>query len=271
MSQESLYLDQSQNLWEQDDRRGKQTMIHDSSFPIRPSSSAHNILPDACSPTKEPRSSRLSAAAVWRTPLSQQQTPSNQPKRIDIPLTRAVTTPTNHQTIRMNQNFQVNRNVLTPPHPAHDAYACPTPANKKPPQSSLSPMQQRTTTPEDGFTPTKHVSFQDPPAQGRRPKTQPELGSDHWRGKEARGQLEKELLEMEHLEQEVQRLQVKEELSREENDRLRRLSLEWQFQKRLQEIQKRRDDDDEEEEDDDDLDTMLAINQMERPTQASSS
>lgn len=73
---------------------------------------------------------------------------------------------------------------------------------------------------------------------------------------------------MEHLEQEVQRLRVKEELTLEENDRLRRLSLEWQFQKRLQEIQKRRDDDEEEE--DEDLDTMLAINQMERQTQASS-
>lgn len=270
MSQESLYLDKGQTLWEQDDRRGKQTMIHDSSFPIRSSSSAHNILSDGYS-TKEPRSSRLSAAAVWRTPLSQQQTPSNQPKRIDIPLTRAVQTPASHQTIRLNQNFQVNRNVLTPPHPAHDTYACPTPANKKPPLSSLSPLQQRTTSQEDGFTPTKHVSFQDPPAQqGHRPKTHPELGSDRWRGKEAQGQLGKELFEMEHLEQEVQKLQVKEELTREENDRLRRLSLEWQFQKRLQEIQKRRDDDEEEEEDDD-LDTMLAINQMERRTQASSS
>lgn len=75
---------------------------------------------------------------------------------------------------------------------------------------------------------------------------------------------------MEHLEQEVQRLQVKEELTLQETDRLRRLSLEWQFQKRLQEIQKRRDDDDDEEEDDEDLDTMLAINQMERQAQASS-
>lgn len=269
MSQESLYLDESQNLWQQNDRRGKQTMIHDSSFPIRSSSSAHNILSDGYSPTKDARSSRLSAAAVWRTPLSQQQTPSIQPKRIDIPLTTALK-PTNHQTIRMNQNFQVNRNVPTPPHPAH---ACPTPANKKPPQSSLSPLQQRTAAQEDAFTPTKHVSFQDPPAQqGHRPKTRPQLGSDRWRGKEAQGQIEKEkeLFEMEHLEQEVQRLQVKEELTLQETDRLRRLSLEWQFQKRLQEIQKRRDDDDDEEEDDEDLDTMLAINQMERQAQASS-
>lgn len=266
MSQENLYLDKSQNLW---DQHGKQTMIHHSSFPIRSSSSAHNILSDGYSPTKEPRSSRLSAAAVWRTPLSQQQTPSIQPKRIDIPLTRAVE-PTNHQTIRMNQNFQVNRNVLAPPHPAHDIYACPTPANKKPPQSSLSPLQHRINTQEDGLTPTKHVSFQDPPAQqGHHPKTHPELGSDRWRGKEAQGQIEKEkeLLEMERLKQEVQRLQVKEELTLEENDRLRRLSLEWQFQKRLQELQKRRDD---EEEEDEDLDTMVTISQMERRTQASS-
>lgn len=74
---------------------------------------------------------------------------------------------------------------------------------------------------------------------------------------------------MELLEQEVQRLQVKGELTPEENDRLRRLSLEWQFQKRLQEMEKSREDDEEEE--DEDLDTILAINQMERRTQASSS
>lgn len=270
MSQESLYLDKSQNLWEQNDRCGKQTMIHDSSFPIRSSSSAHNILSDGYSPTKQPRSSCLSAAAIWRTPLSQHPAPSNQPKRIDIPLTRAVKTQTNHQTIRVNQNFQLNRNVLTPPNPAHDIYACPTPANTKAPQFSLPSQQQKTTTPEDGCTPTKHVSFQDPPAQqGHRPKNHPELGSDRWRGREARGQTEKEkeLFEMEHLGQEVQRLQVKEELTLEENNRLRRLSLEWQFQKRLREIQKRRDDDEEEE--DEDLDTMLMIHQMERRTQAS--
>lgn len=268
MSQESLYVDKSLNLWEQNDQCGRQTMIHDAPFPIRSSSSAHNILSDGCSPAKELRSSHLSAAGVWRTPFSQRPGASTQPKRIDIPLTRAMKTQTNHQTMRLTQNFQVNRNVLSPPNPVH---ACPIPANKKDPQCSL-PPQQRTTTQEEGFTPAKHVSFQDPPAQQRhwtKTHKDPDLGSDWRRGREAQGKIEKqkELSEVEHLQQEVQRLQVKGELTLEENDRLRRLSMEWQFQKRLQEIQSRRDHDEDEE--DEDLDTMM-IQKPERRTQARS-
>lgn len=88
--------------------------------------------------------------------------------------------------------------------------------------------------------------------------------------REAQAKLEKpkELCEVELLEQEVQRLRVKEERTLEENDRLRRLSLEWHFQKRLQEIQKKGDSDEEEEEDED-LDALLMIQQLERQTQAS--
>lgn len=71
---------------------------------------------------------------------------------------------------------------------------------------------------------------------------------------------------MEYLEQEVQRLQVKGEHMLEDNDRLRRISMEWQFQKRLQEIQSRRDKKEDEEEED--LDTM--IQKPERRTQARS-
>ncbi|KAK2826589.1 hypothetical protein Q5P01_020803 [Channa striata] len=46
--------------------------------------------------------------------------------------------------------------------------------------------------------------------------------------------------------------------SAEENNRLVKLSLEWQFQKRLQEIQQRGED----EEEDEDLDTMVIIQQL---------
>lgn len=265
-------MDKSQNLWEHNDRCGKQTISHDSSFPIRSSSSAHNILSDVCSPTKQLRSTRPSAAGVWRTPLSQHPAPSTQPTRIDIPLTRAVKTQTNPQTTSMNQNFQVNRNVLAPPNPDHHIYACPIPANKKPPQRSVPSQQQRTTSREEGLTPTKHVSFQDPLARQRHCLINckdPEQGTDVWR-REAQAKLEKpkELCEVELLEQEVQRLRVKEERTLEENDRLRRLSLEWHFQKRLQEIQKKGDSDEEEEEDED-LDALLMIQQLERQTQAS--
>ena len=69
---------------------------------------------------------------------------------------------------------------------------------------------------------------------------------------------------MELLEQEVQELQAKVRRSAEENDRLRKLSLEWQFQKRLREIQQRGDDEEDEYED---LDMMVAIQQLETRTQ----
>lgn len=255
-------MDKSQKVWEQNNQCGTQTISHDSSLPIRSSSSAHNIPSDVCSPTKQQGGSRPSAAGVWRTPPFP---PSTQPIRIDIPLTRAMTTQTSPQTMSMNQNFH---------HSDHHIYACPISANKKRPQSSFprQQQQQRTTIREEALTPTKHVSFQDPPAQQRHPPNQgkdPEQGTDVWRRKEAPAKLEKpkELCEVELLEQEVQRLWIKEERTLEENVRLRRLSLEWQFQKRLQEIQKKGNDDEEEKEDED-PDTLLMIQQLEKQTQA---
>lgn len=68
---------------------------------------------------------------------------------------------------------------------------------------------------------------------------------------------------VELLEQEVQELQAKAKRTAEENNRLRKLSLEWQFQKRLQEIQQRGED----EEEDEDLDMMVTIQQLEMRTQ----
>lgn len=67
------------------------------------------------------------------------------------------------------------------------------------------------------------------------------------------------------LEQEVVELQAKAKRSAEENNRLRKLSLEWQFQRRLEEIQRRSDDDDEEE--DEDLEMMMTIQQLGDRTQ----
>lgn len=59
------------------------------------------------------------------------------------------------------------------------------------------------------------------------------------------------------MEQEVQDLQAKAQLTPEETDRLRRLNLEWQFQQRLQEFQQNGndDDDDDEDEEEEDRDT----------------
>lgn len=268
-------MDKSRSFWEQNDRCGKQTISHDSSFPVRSSSSAHDILSDVCSPPKQLRDSRPSAAGVWRTPPSQHPAPSTQPKRIDIPVTRAGRIQTNPQTTSMNRNFQGDRTVVAPPNPDHHIHVCPIPESKKPPQSSFPSQQRRTSPREEGLTPSKQVSFQQPPAQQRhwpKHRNEPEQGTDVWwrrrrRRREAQAELEKpkELCEVELLEQEVQRLRVQEELTLEKNVRLRRLSLEWHFQKRLQEIQKKGDG---EEEEDEDLDTLLMRQQLERQIQA---
>lgn len=279
-------MDKRQNLWEQ---RAKQAMSHDSTFPIRSSVSAHDILSDNCSPAKQQQGGRPSGAGVWRTPFSQHPTPmpSTQPIRIDIPVTRAVKTQTNPPlttfqspsflAVKMSQTFKVNGNAQSPQNQAHHIYACPIPPTKKLPQPSLLSQQHRSTTHRSqaakqvGISPTKHVSFQEPPTQqkqGSSPTKQkdPQQLSDPWR-REAQEKLEKQqrLHAVELLGEEVQELQAKAKRTGEENDRLRKLSLEWQFQKRLQEIQKRGDDEDEE--GDEDLDMMLTIQQLEKRTQ----
>ncbi|XP_042357059.1 afadin [Plectropomus leopardus] len=294
LSQENLcvdsggpLLDKRQNMWEQKEQHAKQTMSHYSSFPIRSSASTHDILSDHCSPTKQQQqSTRTSGAGVWRTPFSQHPTPtpSNQPIRIDIPVTRAVTTHTNPPlttfqsssllAARMSQTLNRNGNTNRAIH----IYACPITAAKKLPQASLLSPQQRSTTPRDqaakpqvSITPTKHVSFQEPPTQQRqstgpaKPKDPQEL-CNPWR-REAQEKLEEQqrLHVVELLEQEVHELQGKARRTAEENDRLRRLSLEWQFQKRLQEVQQRGED---EEEEDEDLDMMVTLQQLEKRTQS---
>lgn len=87
---------------------------------------------------------------------------------------------------------------------------------------------------------------------------------DPWR-REVQEKLEKQqrLHVVELLQQGVKELQAKAKRSAEENDRLRKLNLEWQFQKRLQEIQQRGED----EEEDEDLDMMAMIQQLETRAQ----
>lgn len=68
------------------------------------------------------------------------------------------------------------------------------------------------------------------------------------------------------LDKEIQDLQAKPERTAEESDRLRKLMLEWQFQKRLQES--KMSEEDEEEEDDEDVDTMLIMQRLEAEKRA---
>lgn len=93
------------------------------------------------------------------------------------------------------------------------------------------------------------------------------LSPDPWK-RDAKEKLEKQqqmhIVDM--LSKEIQELQNKPDRSAEENDRLRKLMLEWQFQKRLQESKQKDEDDDDEE--DDDIDTMLIMQRLEAERRA---
>ncbi|XP_054451257.1 afadin isoform X3 [Pteronotus mesoamericanus] len=93
------------------------------------------------------------------------------------------------------------------------------------------------------------------------------LSPDPWK-RDAREKLEKQqqLHIVDMLSREIQELQGKPARTAEDSDRLRKLMLEWQFQKRLQES-KQKDEDDEEEEDDD-VDTVLLMQRLEAERRA---
>ncbi|TSR99439.1 Afadin [Bagarius yarrelli] len=93
------------------------------------------------------------------------------------------------------------------------------------------------------------------------------LSPDPWK-RDAREKLEKQqqLHIVDLLDKEIQELQAKPERTAEESDRLRKLMLEWQFQKRLQES--KQSEEDEEEEDDEDVDTVLIMQRLEAEKRA---
>ncbi|XP_051951327.1 afadin-like isoform X10 [Xyrauchen texanus] len=93
------------------------------------------------------------------------------------------------------------------------------------------------------------------------------LSPDPWK-RDAREKLEKQqqLHIVDLLDKEIQDLQAKPERTAEDNDRLRKLMLEWQFQKRLQES--KQNEEDEEEEDDEDVDTTLIMQRLEAEKRA---
>uniref|UniRef100_A0A8C3WJH1 Afadin n=1 Tax=Catagonus wagneri TaxID=51154 RepID=A0A8C3WJH1_9CETA len=93
------------------------------------------------------------------------------------------------------------------------------------------------------------------------------LSPDPWK-RDAREKLEKQqqMHVVDLLSREIHELQSKAERSAEESGRLRKLMLEWQFQKRLQESKQKDEDDDEEE--DDDVDTMLIMQRLEAERRA---
>ncbi|XP_014344840.1 afadin isoform X3 [Latimeria chalumnae] len=93
------------------------------------------------------------------------------------------------------------------------------------------------------------------------------LSPDPWK-RDAKEKLEKQqqLHIVDMLSKEIHDLQNKPDRTAEENDRLRKLMLEWQFQKRLQESKENDDDDDDD--DDDEVDTMLIMQRLEAERRA---
>uniref|UniRef100_A0A673XZN3 Afadin n=1 Tax=Salmo trutta TaxID=8032 RepID=A0A673XZN3_SALTR len=93
------------------------------------------------------------------------------------------------------------------------------------------------------------------------------LSPDPWK-RDAREKLEKQqqLHIVDLLDREIQDLQAKPERTAEESDRLRKLMLEWQFQKRLQES--KQSDEEDEEDDDEDVDTMMIMQRLEAEKRA---
>lgn len=275
-------MDKCRNLWEQKDQYAKQTTSYYSSFPIRSSFSADDILSDYCSPNQQ-QSSLPSGIKVRRTPFSQHPAPIIQPIRIDMPVTGAAKTQTNSLltafqgpsllSANMNPNFKASGSAQTPQNQDNHIYVYPIPVAKKLPQPS---QQQNNTTDRTqakhqvGITPKKQVSFQEPPnqqKQGSGPTNQkdPQQVTDLWtREAQEKRQKQRGLHAVELLEHEVQ-ANAKHTMT--ENDRLRKLSMEWQLQKMLQEIPKRGHDEDEE--DDVNLGRMMMIQQLEKRTQVS--
>lgn len=273
MGSEGPLLDKRQNTWGQRD--------HVSSFPIRSTVSTHNIQSDHSSPFKQQQSSHKSTAGVWRTPFSQQSTPtpSIHPIRIDIPVTRAVSAPSNPPLTTFQQSassMQMKRTQVLETKQNSQVghiYAGPKPATNQQRQDLVLWTQRSTAhgaraeKPKVSITPTKHVSFQEPPSEQKSPgpvKQRDHQGlCDPWR-REAQEKLQEQgrLQAVELLHKEVQLLQAKAKRTVEENERLRRLDLERQFQMRLQEVQKRG----EEEEEDEDLD-MISLQQLGNETE----
>ncbi|XP_036810417.1 afadin isoform X1 [Oncorhynchus mykiss] len=133
-----------------------------------------------------------------------------------------------------------------------------------PTQSKDTSLQRPPAKPQPGTTPGHQDQYfsmnKEPPSEGNT-----SLSPDPWK-RDAREKQQKQqrLQVVDLLEQEIQDLQAKAQLTPEETDRLRRLNLEWQFQQRLQEFQQNgNDDDDEDDDEEEDRDTSTGENVQE--------
>ncbi|XP_059907336.1 afadin [Gadus macrocephalus] len=226
--------------------------------PSRPQNHTQNQNPTQAQ-NPEPQDVK-SSAGVWRTPPSRTST---QPTRIDIPITRPDAPPRpllstfqHHPALGPVRSAQGGRRPVTSSPPSST-----TPTSSPRPRQSAAPSQPQgaASSPQRPAPPTRHVSFQDPPPGAERPAPGGEgLSPDPWR-REARERLREQLeeqrrrRELEALEEEVRELGARAARSPGDGERLRRLSLELQFQRRLQELQQNGGEEEEEEEEEEEF------------------
>uniref|UniRef100_A0A3Q1JA84 Afadin n=1 Tax=Anabas testudineus TaxID=64144 RepID=A0A3Q1JA84_ANATE len=149
---------------------------------------------------------------------------------------------------------QIRANPVMPVQPHNNGGAMPPPHHQPP----LPSQQPRTIERRD----LQYITI-----SKEELSTSDSLSPDPWK-RDAREKAEKQqqLHIVDLLDKEIQELQAKPERTAEESDRLRKLMLEWQFQKRLQES--KQSDEDEEEEDDEDMDTMIMMQRLEAEKRA---
>uniref|UniRef100_A0A3Q2X491 Afadin, adherens junction formation factor a n=1 Tax=Haplochromis burtoni TaxID=8153 RepID=A0A3Q2X491_HAPBU len=153
---------------------------------------------------------------------------------------------------------QIRANPVMPVQP-HNGGAMPPPHHQPPVASMLLPQQQPRT--------IERRDLQYITISKEELTSSDSLSPDPWK-RDAREKAEKQqqLHIVDLLDKEIQELQAKPERTAEENDRLRKLMLEWQFQKRLQES--KQSDDEEDEEDDEDVDTVMIMQRLEAEKRA---
>ncbi|XP_030640800.1 afadin [Chanos chanos] len=226
-------------------------------------------------------------SGCWKTSTAVHLMASSQPKRIDIPLIESTKVPKNLSFVTFQQPgaTAMKRHGCDKDYTQGYTSRYPTLPSEPQPQShvlSERPPQQQIFEKQSASLAMNLSTFQG--GQSNRGLSQHGLGAtpkqpsnsttnrtrelsageglspDPWR-REAREQLEKQQWHqsLNQLEQEVLQLQAKVQPTLEENERLCRLSLELQFQRRLQELQQNGDDED----DDDDVDFEMITQRLE--------
>ncbi|XP_067310801.1 afadin [Pseudorasbora parva] len=176
--------------------------------------------------TISPMDSSLSSMGLrnglWKVPTTTQSVPLSQPKRMDVPYSPQANSPS-FSTFRQ----PVDTQIMSPP--AHHQYqhkGTTSPSHRPPALKKKSVVFHSSVKTSQNNTPSQHLRVNlEQKVVNKTSKLPP----------------------TDLLEQEVQQLQDKVRRTLEESERLRRLSLELQFQKRLEEYQQNEDEDEDDE------------------------